>query len=103
STTRPRPTSPLFPYTTLFRSNAFRSLRGNCPETIAGASFQHSLAGLGEDVPARHSGTPNPQVALVGAPWHGVDHPPRKIEKWLRSEEHTSELQSRENLVCRLL
>src|SRR5690606_30444516 len=63
--------------------NAFRSLRGNCPETIADASFQHSLAGLGEDVPARHSGTPNPQVALVGAPWHGVHHPPRKIEKWL--------------------
>src|SRR5690606_40674004 len=25
------------------------------------------------------------------------------IETWLRSEEHTSELQSRENLVCRLL
>src|SRR5579883_3661936 len=28
-------------------------------------------------------------------------HAPRRI--WYRSEEHTSELQSRENLVCRLL
>src|SRR5690606_39414914 len=28
---------------------------------------------------------------------------PRKYQKYMRSEEHTSELQSRENLVCRLL
>src|SRR5690606_41127328 len=29
--------------------------------------------------------------------------PPRHPEQYARSEEHTSELQSRENLVCRLL
>src|SRR5690606_40036091 len=30
-------------------------------------------------------------------------HPPDSEVSWFRSEEHTSELQSRENLVCRLL
>src|SRR5690606_40102527 len=35
-----------------------------------------------------------------------LDVPPDRIangRRWVRSEEHTSELQSRENLVCRLL
>src|SRR5207302_5850170 len=31
------------------------------------------------------------------------DLPIRPLDRWRRSEEHTSELQSRENLVCRLL
>src|SRR5215475_1861598 len=31
------------------------------------------------------------------------DQSPARLRRWLRSEEHTSELQSRENLVCRLL
>src|SRR5690606_20711312 len=41
--------------------------------------------------------------------WHGGAHPPRPRRRapagpWdPRSEEHTSELQSRENIVCRLL
>src|SRR5690606_40344116 len=37
---------------------------------------------------------------------HGVDNTARMTTRtrlWARSEEHTSELQSRENLVCRLL
>src|SRR2546427_7556958 len=67
------PRSTLFPYTTLFRSCVGKVLAG-----------QHDLLlhdhGLGVAV----------QVAL-GAEWHG------------RSEEHTSELQSQSNLVCRLL
>src|SRR5690606_42152672 len=33
----------------------------------------------------------------------GPDASPRDRKLWVRSEEHTSELQSRENLVCRLL
>src|SRR5690606_39728942 len=33
----------------------------------------------------------------------GRKNPESFYERWLRSEEHTSELQSRENLVCRLL
>src|SRR5690625_7017109 len=33
----------------------------------------------------------------------GIDQPARRIEQTRRSEEHTSELQSRGHLVCRLL
>src|SRR2546430_6586240 len=69
------PRSTLFPYTTLFRSQPH---------------------GAGHDV-AAHLG---PEVApdlgdhLLGQLGAGVVH---------RSEEHTSELQSQSNLVCRLL
>src|SRR5436309_5152207 len=71
------PRSTLFPYTTLFRSQ----------EAVL-VGLDHHLAGLAVDLQIG-------QHVLVGA----VD------EHVLadRSEEHTSELQSRENLVCRLL
>src|SRR5690349_22957013 len=35
--------------------------------------------------------------------WRGVARDPCHRRKWPRSEEHTSELQSRRDLVCRLL
>src|SRR5436309_6442180 len=74
--TRPPPRSTLFPYTTLFRSRA------------AGPDADDSAACAANRRPRR------------GIPGHaGADRPPRIS----RSEEHTSELQSRENLVCRLL
>src|SRR2546430_8212553 len=67
------PRSTLFPYTTLFRSHWY--LR-----TLEQALID-ALAELG--------------IAGVRNPGHtGV---------WTRSEEHTSELQSQSNLVCRLL
>src|SRR5690606_41550683 len=77
------PRSTLFPYTTLLRSRKLRSwvtntmLPANClrnPSSQAMASMSRWLVGSSS---SRMSG--------------------------LRSEEHTSELQSRENLVCRLL
>src|SRR5436309_7814703 len=41
---------------------------------------------------------------VVGAPWNTDSRGPRDhFGARVRSEEHTSELQSRENLVCRLL
>src|SRR3712207_8635021 len=78
------PRSTLFPYTTLFRSRnngAFRRLwygqltsqLGDWLDTIALYTLLLRLTGSG--------------AALA----------------WLRSEEHTSELQSRQYLVCRLL
>src|SRR5690606_41364575 len=67
------PRSTLFPYTTLFRSVPIR--RGN-----RSGSRQGHAEHLGQAV---HGGRCTHRVA--------------------RSEEHTSELQSRENLVCRLL
>src|SRR5690606_41328121 len=71
---RPRPARPtLFPYTTLFRSPLL-------PRKRAGSGGPHTV---------HHQ-----FVHSQGRPARG-DHP--------RSEEHTSELQSRENLVCRLL
>src|SRR2546427_7366908 len=68
------PRSTLFPYTTLFRSSATRR-KG--------------------DAETRRSGVrrPNPAAAGPGDP----------RENAARSEEHTSELQSQSNLVCRLL
>src|SRR2546430_4290877 len=69
------PRSTLFPYTTLFRSGA-------------GGSGAGSLAPLRW---ARASSSRRRRTALPSRPWT------------LRSEEHTSELQSQSNLVCRLL
>src|SRR2546430_13744890 len=69
------PRSTLFPYTTLFRSHP-----RNPPTT-------------GQSCPS----TPRP------APGHRVRHGCRAVHGAGRSEEHTSELQSQSNLVCRLL
>src|SRR5438034_6957812 len=77
----PPPPSPLFPYTTLFRSSALSA-------TVCGVS--HS----GQGVTARRR--PVVHLIVFGV---GVDH----LEAWHRSEEHTSELQSHSDLVCRLL
>src|SRR5436309_15923964 len=74
------PSSTLFPYTTLFRS-----LHLAAPLAVFGAE---QIAQDGEH-PGRH----------VGARLERVD----VRDRAQRSEEHTSELQSRENLVCRLL
>src|SRR5439155_24488585 len=75
------PSSTLFPYTTLFRSHRRR--------TPARAERTHRRAPRGEGRRAlRRKRAPSRD----GAPAHRV-----------RSEEHTSELQSRGHLVCRLL
>src|SRR3712207_7475387 len=70
------PRSTLFPYTTLFRSGRPRHAdRGDHDELQPGRAAAHE-------------------------PAHRPRHPGRRL---LRSEEHTSELQSRQYLVCRLL
>src|SRR3989442_11961985 len=68
------PRSTLFPYTTLFRSDIETRILHSCPKSVCGIQ--------------------------------GSAEAKRKFEKCLRasrSEEHTSELQSRPHLVCRLL
>src|SRR3712207_8165749 len=75
------PRSTLFPYTTLFRSG----LHGQ-----RGAQRGVAVEGLVGGQPPR----------LVGAPPGGEDG---GEGHGARSEEHTSELQSRQYLVCRLL
>src|SRR2546422_7741417 len=75
------PRSTLFPYTTLFRSRNGRPFRS--PSVMVLPSWSVSRNG--------------PPIAEGGAAMIGT--PPRPA----RSEEHTSELQSRLHLVCRLL
>src|SRR3712207_8044232 len=80
------PRSTLFPYTTLFRSGGHRRLRGRQVE--AGRLRQRAGGGHG-DLQPRDDRVDQPRGPFVGAR--------------VRSEEHTSELQSRQYLVCRLL
>src|SRR5690242_21265348 len=72
------PTSPLFPYTTLFRSQ------------------RRSVAAR---LPARHRA----QEPREGHLFRRAPHHVGRHRASARSEEHTSELQSHVNLVCRLL
>src|SRR2546422_7690241 len=74
------PRSTLFPYTTLFRSPARPRAPGRVPK---GCQDGSGAGTLGAPNGPRGSGL------CAGA--------------WWRSEEHTSELQSRLHLVCRLL
>src|SRR5690606_41473967 len=95
---RSRTMSTRSPYTTLFRSG-----RTDMPPVIINpAQSQHfSLAFAGQGA-----------VQYQFVDQHGVASPAQvsfyqngklQLREYTRSEEHTSELQSRENLVCRLL
>src|SRR3712207_8455117 len=88
------PRSTLFPYTTLFRST-LTGLGGN--DNLNGGNGGDTLTGgLGRDVLTGGGGNDAfVYAALAESPGGG----PRDV----RSEEHTSELQSRQYLVCRLL
>src|SRR5207248_4101352 len=99
--TRPPP-STLFPYTTLFRSQ--RQQRREHPACRApGADDQHAT--LGDDdteVVAQVAHEPGP-VSVVTEERAVVAQRQRVDGGGVRSEEHTSELQSPYDLVCRLL
>src|SRR3712207_8831931 len=86
------PRSTLFPYTTLFRSQAVKP----------GASLPRGLGKMGADATPLVIG----QIRGVSPALHSVERkPPSRLTRLSRqrSEEHTSELQSRQYLVCRLL
>src|SRR5690349_22325440 len=78
------PRSTLFPYTTLFRS---AGARGGVGEAEGGLAVHDPLGDLAD---AREAGDHD----RVGR---------QRATRGVRSEEHTSELQSRRDLVCRLL
>src|SRR5690242_20994657 len=81
------PRTTLFPYTTLFRSR--KTTTRSCPAVDrTGTSLRRSL----------HFRC-TPRLAAM-TPWCGSLHSTKGCP---RSEEHTSELQSHVNLVCRLL
>src|SRR5690349_24253773 len=84
------PRSTLFPYTTLFRSRS----------QVHDALAQEQIKGMPEFTPsaiaakARAAGLQNVTLPTCSVAGEKIDS---------RSEEHTSELQSRRDLVCRLL
>src|SRR5256885_3296360 len=90
------PRSTLFPYTTLFRSLTVRSPRVQVPADAA------EIVSATQRV--CHQIQPGQPVG-IGEQVDGGDPAVRdgEGEHHLRSEEHTSELQSPCNLVCRLL
>src|SRR3712207_7261041 len=85
------PRSTLFPYTTLFRSAARPAAQARPRPARHGPGLRPAVE--------REEGAPVPPRAaahaLLGDRQQGHDA--------ARSEEHTSELQSRQYLVCRLL
>src|SRR3712207_8273762 len=83
------PRSPLFPYTTLFRSVSGIEASISAGELwLAGMPRSVKFVDLRRD----------PRMAL-----HSGSDEPDSFSADARSEEHTSELQSRQYLVCRLL
>src|SRR5438034_3304203 len=76
------PTSTLFPYTTLFRSLRARRARGEGDQGDPALRSRSGFPGRGRRAQPR---------------------PPGRRARQARSEEHTSELQSHSDLVCRLL
>src|SRR5256885_12573626 len=87
------PRSTLFPYTTLFRSSVIGEAAGEWPDDVGrarGGAQIRGGAGDNEKAAARND------CSLREFVIDGVRQVPR-------SEEHTSELQSPCNLVCRLL
>src|SRR3712207_8958133 len=92
------PRSTLFPYTTLFRSDTYSMNKG------------HSVLGVVTGKPLTIGGSLGREEATARGALYCVREAARKkqlplqdLRVAVRSEEHTSELQSRQYLVCRLL
>src|SRR5690606_40188476 len=101
-TPRP-PRSTLFPYTTLFRSETIDKNSPNI-ELLAPSSLRQGyFVELGFTGNETTGATPGPNtVWTVEGNNKLTPSTPVTLTFTNRSEEHTSELQSRENLVCRL-
>src|SRR3712207_7134130 len=85
------PRSPLFPYTTLFRSTIASAVEEQTATTSEmSRSVQEAAGGTGQI------------AANISAVSSAADSTTQALGQ-TRSEEHTSELQSRQYLVCRLL
>src|SRR3712207_8526236 len=91
------PRSTLFPYTTLFRSGALAL----GAFLVVGFAIHNTTEGLAIVSPIAAAKPTLGRLALLGL----VAGAPAVLGAWVgaRSEEHTSELQSRQNIVCRLL
>src|SRR5205085_12079617 len=101
--TPPPPRSPLFPYTTLFRSTSTPFSSRTTPAQSAGSAAQ---TGTHATTKKQSNTAANRRPASITIPddHFGLDYNLRRccfVFSLLRSEEHTSELQSQSNLVCR--
>src|SRR5699024_12181819 len=102
STPRPPPRSTLFPYTTLFRSHLLLALIDTANRALKevfrtyNVSRERVLQALTNVRGNQRVTSDNPEETYNALKKYGTD----LVE---RSEEHTSELQSRFDLVCRLL
>src|SRR2546430_10053179 len=92
------PRSTLFPYTPLFRSRAVGSLSRRprlCADGLRAVPAAHRRGQAGERLDCGIATTLRCAAAEAGGACRARERQ--------RSEEHTSELQSQSNLVCRLL
>src|SRR5690606_40758937 len=94
--------APLIPYTTLFRS--IRTLNGRVEV------LENQISTLVQEKENGENSEDSQKITLLQEAMAKMELQIQKLEHELlgssqnvRSEEHTSELQSRENLVCRLL
>src|SRR3712207_8458425 len=90
------PRSTLCPYTTLFRSHRAQQLQSSAIREILKVTMQ-------PDIISFAGGLPSPETFPVERMKAAYDAVLSREGKVARSEEHTSELQSRQYLVCRLL
>src|SRR5207248_11735065 len=100
--TPPPPSTPLFPYTTLFRS------RGQIDPThvVVHAPWipTAEIAAMAHECPnVTFTVVTHSNFGFLAADPHAVRLLRETVDLQLRSEEHTSELQSPYDLVCRLL
>src|SRR5207302_11117123 len=102
---RPRPArrTPLFPYTTLFRSVISKLVQLKQAADLHTSTFNQYVA-----FEVARDGFFDQHVKLIRQVYRERrDAMLHALQEFfpaeVRSEEHTSELQSRENLVCRLL
>src|SRR5207302_2223393 len=96
----PPPTTTLFPYTTLFRSHNGSAV-AECVLTLRAPRAAPSVE-IFVDILGRSIASDELVEEFLEMDWGGVAAH-LTLNRVERSEEHTSELQSRENLVCRLL
>src|SRR3712207_9010704 len=95
------PRSTLFPYTTLFRSDDLAIIADVAERTWAAVERGRAEAALAAQMAEAERGRSTLEALMAHVP-EGItiaDAP----DVTIRSEEHTSELQSRQYLVCRLL
>src|SRR5206468_7672714 len=96
-TAPPAPHTPLFPYTTLFRSRP----EGDAHRTVSAAHEPRRATAAAQRPQGRHE--PRRPPARADRARRALSPRARvSAHRETRSEEHTSELQSRSDLVCRL-